>query len=90
MSRTFRRVKHAYDFYGFRRPHWLWWAHFNDDGQNGIEQDAIKYFSDHYKANSRMLNKTARQMMRAESRSYLNNSEWLPIATRTMLTSSIL
>jgi hypothetical protein len=86
MSRTFRRVKHAYDFYGYNRKS-TWILQFNNYKQdcNAVMQDCIKYFSDNYKANSRMLlNKTSRKMMRAESRNslklelekYKNTSNW--------------
>ena len=73
MSRTFRRVKHAYDFYGYnRKSTWLLQFHDYRQNYNSVMQDCIKYFSDRYKANSRMLNTTARQMMRAESRVKIN------------------
>lgn len=69
MSRTFRRIKSSYGFYGFHKITRVWFFKSVFNMQNNeILHDAVRYFSDNYKSNSRMLNTTARQMMRAESR----------------------
>lgn len=67
MSRTFRRVKHAYDFYGCKKN---WWQqhYFCRIEPDEIIQDSVKYFSDSYRGNSRMINKAIRKMMRKEAK----------------------
>ena len=69
MSRTFRRIKFPYEFYGFhkRTRGWIFKSIFSMQS-DVVLHDAIRYFSDNYKSNNRMLNTTARQMMRAEAR----------------------
>lgn len=69
MSRTFRRVKYFYNFYGSHKLHrrGIFKTLLNTN-IDVVSKDMVKYFSDSDKFNNQMLNAVARQMMRREAR----------------------